>query len=148
MGPGVAGCVVGMWGCRDLLPGPQTMTSDVQGQEIPEDDPVGELGAELHSARQDQGSTSHKEGAASNLYVWSAGGQVQQLPRKHRCGGVGGGPCQPEPTSSWPPHSAVASLGIAPGLGRFGNELETPPPCTAAASRALPDPRPGGDPGQ
>lgn len=82
----------------------------------------------------------------SYLYVSGSGGQAQLLPGRHHCGGVGGGPCRPEPTSSWSPHSAVASPGNEQGLGRCGNEPETPPPA-AASNRARPEPGPEGGPG-
>lgn len=68
------------------------------------------------------------------------------MPGRHRCGAVGGGPCRPEPTFSWPPRSAAASPGNEPGSGRYGNEPETRPPAAAAIAPARPEPGPEGGP--
>ena len=81
----------------------------------------------------------------SYLYVSGLGGQARLLPGRHHCGGVGGEPCRPEPTSSWSPRLAVASPGNEQGLGRYGNEPETPPPA-AASNLARPEPGPEGGP--
>lgn len=86
---------------------------------------------------------------SSYLCVSGSSGLARQLPGRRRYGGVGGGPCRPEPASSWPPRSAAASPGNEPGSGHYGNEPETPPP-GAAAAHAHPEPGPEGgpDPGE
>lgn len=63
------------------------------------------------------------------------------MPGRRRCGGAGGGPCRPEPTSSWSPRLAVVSPGNGPGSGHYDNGPETPP-LDADAVPADPEPGP------
>lgn len=82
---------------------------------------------------------------SSYLCVSGSGVQARHSQVRRHCAAAGGGPSPLVPASSWPPRSAVASLGNVPDLGHYGNEPEIPPP-DAADAHAHPGPGPGGGP--